>query len=257
MEPRLGHEKIAEALALAAEQYGDRIAVGTDMMLLLRATDMLHLMSQVTERTEVLVAAILYDILLETDIDRDEIGERFGAEVLDLILVHNENKEQLWIDREPIPASALGLLSREEQLLIVADIITRERWIARALEKIGDTLWNYLERSRKELAMYYSDVQDALVHLQDDREGAVLGWQMVNEYKDLFVQYWIDEDWTAIYQFAEFGECVMWRRDSLGWSVASLPDTSTMQQITRQEAEFMTDVWNHILTFSADLGPLQ
>lgn len=257
MKVKLGREKIAEAVALAAESYGDRIAVGTDMLLLMRAVDMLHLMSQVTERTEILTAAVLYDILIETDITRDEIEERFGPEVLDLLLVHNEDKNQLWIDRFPIPASALGMLSRDEQLLIVADIVTRERWIARALDKIGDTLWNYLERSKNELAVYFSQVQDALVHLQDDLEGAPLGWQMVNEYKDIFIQYWIDADWTAIYQFAEFGECAMWRRDSLGWTSVPVPDTSTMQRITREEAEFMTDVWNHILTFSADLGPLQ
>ncbi len=114
MKPTMGREKIAEALTLAAESYGDRIALGTDMLLVLRAADMLNLMKQVTERTEVLVAAILYDILIETDISRDEIEERFGPEVLDLILVHNENKNQLWIDRMPIPADALVMLSREE-----------------------------------------------------------------------------------------------------------------------------------------------
>ncbi len=139
----------------------------------------------------------------------------------------------------------------------MADIITRERWISAALEKIGDSLWNYLERSKNELAIYYSNVQDALIHLQDDREGSVLGWQMVNEFKDLFVQYWIDENWSAVYQFADFGECVVWHRDAIGWSITTVPDTANMQRITRQEAEFFTDVWNHILTFSADLGPLQ
>lgn len=256
-EPGLRRIKIAEALSFAAEQYGDRIASGTDMMLILRAADMLNLMKQVTERTEVLAAAVLYDILIETDVTRDQIAERFGEEVLDLILVHNEDRSQLWIDRYPVLPDALLLLSREEQLLIMADIITRERWIARALDKIGDTLWNYLERSRKEISKYFSDIQDALEYLQDDPVGAVLGWQMVNEYKDLFVQYWMDEKWDAIYQFAEFGECCVWRRDSLGWAVTSIPDTSGMQRISREEAEFMTDVWNHILTFSVDLGPLQ
>ena len=254
---RLGYGKIAEALQFAAEQYGGRMAAGTDKLLILRATEMLNLINLVTERTEMLTAAVLYDILTETDVEAEQIREQFGGEVLHLLQVHSEETDLPWIERRPVSTPVLARMGWEEQMLIVGYIPCRERWILRSLNKVGDTFWEFVGTPKNDLAKYFSNIQDTLINLQDDQASAPLTWQMVNCFKDIFIEYWIDEGWDTIYQFARYGECAMWKRDTIGWMTTHIPDTSGMQQITREEAEFMTDLWNHILTFSADLGPLQ
>lgn len=254
---RLGKEKIAEAMIFAAEQYGRRMAAGTDKMLVLRASEMLNLINAVTEKTEMLTAAILYDILLETDVEPDRIRDQFGDEVLHLIRVHSEDADVPWIERRPVSMPVLQRMGWEEQMLIVADITCREQWILHSLGKIGETFWDFIDTPKNSMAKYFSDIQDTLIDLQDDAVSAPLTWKMVNAFKDIFIDYWIDEGWETVYQTSGFGECAMWRRDTIGWIGTYAPDTSKMQQITREEAEFMTDLWNHILTFSADLGPLQ
>lgn len=110
-----------------------------------------RLLSQCGENDEVLVvAAILHDVIEDTDATREEISEEFGPEVGDLVLEVTDDKELPYAIRKELQVKGAPTLSANAKKLKIADKICNVRDILNyPLDWSTDRKLTYLEWARQ------------------------------------------------------------------------------------------------------------
>ncbi len=138
-----------------------------------------------TDNQEVIAAGILHDVVEDAGITIEEIGEKFGKRVMELVASETENK------REELPAEETWRIRKEESLeklkasddvevlmLWIGDKLSNIRTIYRDFLVEGSAVWNKFHQSDVNVqAWYYRSVMKYTERLSD-----TLAWK---EYKTL------------------------------------------------------------------------
>ena len=95
----------------------------------------------------------------------------------------------------------------------------------------------------RELSAYYSKQQDELFELQFDNELKDLYWEMVNLYKDIFVEYYYDAKNERLFQCSAHGEVWLFTKSDCEWWRMPFDDTAKLPRISRPAAENLVDEW--------------
>ena len=155
------------------------------------APDILHplevgaIVGTMTDNQEVIAAGILHDVVEDAGITIEEIGEKFGKRVMELVASETENK------REELPAEETWRIRKEESLeklkasddvevlmLWIGDKLSNIRTIYRDFLVEGSAIWNKFHQSDVNVqAWYYRSVMKYTERLSD-----TLAWK---EYKTL------------------------------------------------------------------------
>ena len=128
-----------------------------------------------TNDEEVLAAAVLHDIVEDTNIKAEEIEERFGKRVANLVASETENK------RDGLPPEDTWHVRKEESLeelrtnkdinvkmLWLGDKLSNMRAFYREYLKIGDDIWLTLNQKDKKMQeWYYRTIAQLLYCLKD------------------------------------------------------------------------------------------
>ena len=137
---------LARATAFAAEAHVGQLRKGTKI-----------------DNEEVLAAAVLHDTIEDTSTTKEDLEERFGPRVTELVLAQSENK------REGQAASETWKTRKEESLehmrstddiqskmLYLSDKLANIRSVYRDLEQVGDGFWDKFNQTDPlEQAWYY------------------------------------------------------------------------------------------------------
>ena len=122
---------------------------------------------------EVLAAALLHDIIEDTEVTIDEVEEKFGIELAEIVRGATEldklekkaiEKESSWKDRKEQTIHFLEHEASIDQLLVSgADKLDNLRSIVYDHEKIAEEIWKRFNASKEQQAWYYSAVAAILV----------------------------------------------------------------------------------------------
>lgn len=128
---------------------------------------------------EVVAAAILHDVIEDTDITYQDLSNNFNEKVLRLIRLQSEDKSKTWQERKE---TTIELLRNNEdinfEIVILSDKLSNLRAIHKDYQILGDSLWerfNVKEKARHK--WYYSSIAKEIKQLKDTRE--------YKEYKEL------------------------------------------------------------------------
>ena len=138
-----------------------------------------------TDKQEVIAAGLLHDVVEDAGIAMEEIGERFGERVMELVASETENK------REDLPPEETWRIRKEESIQKLSqtdDIDVLILWIGDKLSNIraiyrdflieGNALWNKFHQSdTKAQAWYYRSILK-----YTERLSGTAAW---NEYKTI------------------------------------------------------------------------
>ncbi len=118
---------------------------------------------------EVQIAGLLHDTLEDTNTTPEEIKEKFGKNVLDLLQTESEDKSKTWKERKQHTIDALGQDSIEAMQVCCADKFSNCRAQLYDYKQIGDTLFDrFNKQSTPELqAWYYKSIVKALAPLKE------------------------------------------------------------------------------------------
>ena len=119
-----------------------------------------------TDKQEVIAAGVLHDVVEDAGITIEEIGEKFGARVMELVASETENK------REELPPEETWRIRKEESLSVLKntdDIAVLMVWIGDKLANMlsiyrdwkveGDAMWQrFNQKDVKEQAWYYRSI---------------------------------------------------------------------------------------------------
>ena len=163
-----------DAVIFAAQKHNGKFRKANHAPALLHSMEVAHIISTMTSDVNVMVAGLLHDVVEDTDGTLDEIRERFGDRVAELVDSETENRYEgedktlSWEKRKEESIKKLKLLNdRDAEILWLADKLSNIRSLADAYSEQGEKVWEiFHQKDPKKHQWYYKTIAEALeMHL--------------------------------------------------------------------------------------------
>ena len=168
-------KRLDDAIEFATKKHTEQTRKRENTPYILHPLEAAAVAAELTKDEDILIAAVLHDTVEDTDTSIDEVRERFGDRVAELVESETENK------REDLPPEETWEIRKKESLehlknstdpavkiLWLADKVSNVRTLYRLYQKEGDALWNHFNmKDIKKQAWYYRTVSDLLSDLDD------------------------------------------------------------------------------------------
>lgn len=125
-------ELFSEAMLYAVKMHDGMRRKGTDTPYILHPVEAAAIVGTMTDEQTVLAAAVLHDVVEDTPATLEDVRERFGDRVAQLVASESEDK------REDRPAAETWLERKQEAI----EVITATQDIAVKMIFLGDKLAN-------------------------------------------------------------------------------------------------------------------
>lgn len=168
-------KRLDDAIEFATKKHTEQTRKRENTPYILHPLEAAAVAAELTKDEDVLIAAVLHDTVEDTDTSIDEVREKFGNRVAELVESETENK------REDLPPEETWEIRKKESLehlknstdpavkiLWLADKVSNIRTLYRLYQKEGDALWNHFNmKDVKKQAWYYRTISDLLSDLDD------------------------------------------------------------------------------------------
>lgn len=130
--------------------------------------------STMTTDESVLAAAVLHDVVEDTDVTLDGIRDEFGERVAFLVAGDTEDKlldrpaSETWKERKMQTIRHLSDCTREEKIIVLSDKLSNIRSLYREWNIRGDAIWSSFNQKDPDLQYwYYITIAEALSELSE------------------------------------------------------------------------------------------
>lgn len=168
-------KRLDDAIEFATKKHTEQTRKRENTPYILHPLEAAAVAAELTKDEDILIAAVLHDTVEDTDTSIDEVREKFGNRVAELVESETENK------REDLPPEETWEIRKKESLehlknstdpavkiLWLADKVSNIRTLYRLYQKEGDDLWNHFNmKDIKKQAWYYRTVAELLSDLDD------------------------------------------------------------------------------------------
>lgn len=158
---------IHEAIEFAAIRHRNQTRKGTDVPYIVHPMEVMQILTANGCDEKTIVAGILHDTLEDTATTYEEISERFGEDVAEIVGGVTEEKSKSWKARKLHTITTLPDESFESQLVCCADKVANLRSMLCDYEKSGEELWKRFNAPKSEIAWYYRGIRSSLSALED------------------------------------------------------------------------------------------
>jgi len=163
------------AIIFATKAHSGTTRKGTNVPYIVHPIEAAAIVSAMTDDEEIIAAAVLHDVLEDTDATREELHARFGYRITELVANESEDK------RRDLPASLTWKIrkqetitfletraSRDAKILALADKLSNLRAIHRDTCIIGDKVWErFNEKDKGMHGWMYRSIAEALRELEE------------------------------------------------------------------------------------------
>lgn len=167
-------EILNKAIVFATNVHSGQFRKSTDIPYILHPLEAAAIVGTMTTDEEILAAAVLHDVVEDTDTTVEQVRELFGDRVARLVASESENK------REDLPAESTWKIRKEETLqhlktaptevkmITLGDKLSNIRAIYRDHVSLGDAVWDrFNQKDPKEHHWYYQSIADYMPELSD------------------------------------------------------------------------------------------
>ena len=166
---------VSKAVIFSAGAHDGMRRRKSDAPYILHPMEVASIVGSMTDNQEVIAAGLLHDVVEDAGISIEEVGEKFGERVKELVASETENK------REGLPPEETWLVRKEESLerlkgsddidvliLWLSDKLSNVRAFYRTFLVEGEALWNSFHQSDASVqAWYYRSVLKYTERLSD------------------------------------------------------------------------------------------
>ena len=245
-DPVKSNALLNKAIHFATEKHAGGVRKGTNRPYIGHPLEVMNILNRMEADNNLMMAGLLHDTVEDTETTYMDIKNEFGMDVAALVAAHTKNADMTWEEVRRHKIEEMNEASFRVKLLILADMTANLRSLWRDYRHIGDKLWERFNAPKEKQAWYYGGMQDKLWEMQNYLETAEIYWEMVGLYKDLFVNFYIDERTDRIYQNCADGTCYVLAKNDLLWKPAELPDGLPM--VDRKLAERIEDNWRDLMS---------
>jgi (p)ppGpp synthase/HD superfamily hydrolase len=163
------------AIIFATKAHSGMMRKGTNVPYIVHPIEAAAIVSTMTDDEEVIAAAVLHDVLEDTEATEQDLLAHFGRRITELVMGESENK------RRNFPASLTWKIRKQEtitfleteadtdaKMLALADKLSNLRAIHRDVCIIGDTVWERFNVKNKKMHEWmYRSIAEALRELEE------------------------------------------------------------------------------------------
>jgi myo-inositol-1(or 4)-monophosphatase len=132
------------------------------------------IVATITSDQELLAAALLHDVVEDTDIPIDDIRREFGNRVADLVDAETSRDIKgishidSWQQRKQATIDRLAAASRDTQMVALGDKLSNMRAMAANFREQGNSVWErFNEKNPARHSWYYHQLAVSLAPLSD------------------------------------------------------------------------------------------
>ena len=243
---------IKRAMQFAIDCHGDDMRKGVERPYITQPMETMLILSRMNADSNLMAAGILHDTIGHNDIKLIDIYEQFGTDIAALVNMHTENNKISWLKRKMYSVDMLYRTTKRDMLLKLASELANLREIYSDYKQVGDEVWNRFDVPRESLAWYYSKLIVALSDMQEEIETRYVFWEMLDLFKELFVNYYVDEAKGILYEYALNGTTRIFLKSEPRWLdfYDDIPDDA--KPISFKTANNFEDNWNKPLWDKVD-----
>ena len=164
-----------QACIFAAIAHQGATRKGSRIPYLVHPVEAAGIVAEMTDDEDLIAAAVLHDVLEDTDVTCEELEEFFGPRIAGYVNGESEAKrrdlppESTWMLRKQETVDFLmNRADRNARMLALADKLSNIRAIARDVDKIGDRVWErFNQKDKAKHGWMYRQIAEALKELQD------------------------------------------------------------------------------------------
>ena len=172
------------AIIFATRAHSGTYRKGTMIPYIVHPIEAAAIVSTITADPDMIAAAVLHDVVEDTDATVEEIRFFFNERIATLVEAESEDKrkdlppQETWMIRKMETLEFLrNKADRDAKILALADKLSNMRAIHRDQKTVGDKLWERFNEKRKEKhGWMYRQVAEALSELSD-----TFAWQEYDE----------------------------------------------------------------------------
>ncbi len=168
-------ELVSEAIAFAVKAHDGMRRKKSELPYILHPMEAATIVGTMTEDQNLIAAAVLHDVVEDAGVTIDEIEEKFGARVRELVESETENKRadlppsDTWRIRKEETLAALKSTDDIEVLMVwLGDKLANMRAIYRDFKVEGVAMWQrFNQKDANEQAWYYRSIVALTERLSD------------------------------------------------------------------------------------------
>ena len=159
-------ELVSEAIAFAVKAHDGMRRKKSAAPSILHPMEAAVIVGTMTDDQDLIAAAVLHDVVEDAGITLEEIEEKFGPRVRELVSAETEDK------REHLPPEATWRVRKEESLTVLRDTedlavlmvwlgdkLANMRSIYREWKQTGDAMWlRFNQKDPSQQAWYYQSI---------------------------------------------------------------------------------------------------
>lgn len=165
------------ALCFAIEKHEGQIRRMNHIPYILHPMEVATIAGTITNDLDVLAATVLHDTIEDANVTEQELREKFGDRVADLVLTETEKQ---YADIDPVKSWRMRKEGSLQMLRTTQDNAVRIMWLADKLSNLrsfelgiqqsGDKFWEeFHQKDLSAQAWYYHSIAECLTPLQDTR----------------------------------------------------------------------------------------
>ena len=165
---------VDRAIIFATKAHQGTERRGKGFPYIIHPLEAMAIVATITNEPELLAAAVLHDVIEDTNVTQEELEHEFGTHVAWLVAKETDirltpsGKPLTWMERKQRDMDNLRDASREVKIVALGDKLSNMRAIARDYTTRGDALWQMFRMKDKAThAWRYRGLRDALSELAD------------------------------------------------------------------------------------------
>ena len=159
-----------DAVAFAAEAHKGQCRKGSDIPYIVHPMEAASICASLTDDQEVLAAAVLHDVVEDTDATIGQVATLFGERVARLVAGESEDKMEHLPAADTWKARKVESIERLREaddpavrMICLGDKLSNIRSMQRDLEALGDALWDrFNQKDPAEHGWYYRTISEVL-----------------------------------------------------------------------------------------------
>ena len=147
--------KVSEAMAFASMKHIGQVRKSTGVAYISHPSAVSMILFDMKADTDTIIAGLLHDTVEDTDTTLEEIIEKFGQNVANLVDGVSEDKTKTWEERKQHTIDSLLIQNTPIQFITFADKLHNLQSLLDEYSKNGDDMWSAFKRGRDKQEWYY------------------------------------------------------------------------------------------------------
>lgn len=174
---------VSDAMIFATSAHDGALRKGTSLPYIVHPAEVAAIAATLTDDPDILAAALLHDVMEDCGVGEEELAQRFGARVAQLVKSETQQRcgdpSETWLARKRGAVERIAKGGRAVKIIALSDKLSNMRAIHRDYDRDGEQLFVRFHQHDKALHAWYYRSFAALLKSE---LGDTPAWQELSEH---------------------------------------------------------------------------